>query len=45
MARSGIVEAGDSEAAAALFEDHPHITVFPGDSIDVMPVVTEPPVT
>ncbi len=30
-------------AAAGLFQDHPHITVFPGDGIDVMPVVTGPP--
>lgn len=38
-----IVEAADITAAASLFQDHPHITVFPGDGIDVMPVVTEPP--
>jgi hypothetical protein len=30
-------------AATGLFQDHPHITVFPGDGIDVMPVVTGPP--
>lgn len=38
-----IVEAADIDAAAGLFQDHPHITVFPGDGIDVMPVVTGPP--
>jgi hypothetical protein len=38
-----IVEAADITAAAGLFQDHPHITVFPGDGIDVMPVVTGPP--
>ena len=38
-----IVEAADIAAAAGLFQDHPHITVFPGDGIDVMPVVSEPP--
>jgi hypothetical protein len=38
-----IVEAADITAAAGLFQDHPHITVFPGESIDVMPVVTGPP--
>ncbi|HEX5958510.1 MAG TPA: YciI family protein [Hyphomicrobiaceae bacterium] len=38
-----IVEAADIAAAASLFQDHPHITVFPGDGIDVMPVVTGPP--
>ena len=35
-----IVEAPDITAAARLFQDHPHITIFPGDGIDVMPVVT-----
>src|SRR5262245_37864424 len=39
-----IIEAPDITAAAGLFQDHPHITVFPGDGIDVMPVVTGPPV-
>jgi hypothetical protein len=38
-----IVEAADITAAAGLFQDHPHITVFPGDAIDVMPDVTGPP--
>jgi hypothetical protein len=38
-----IVEAPDITAAARLFQDHPHITVFPGDGIDVMPVVSDPP--
>jgi hypothetical protein len=38
-----IVEAADITTAAALFQDHPHITVFPGDGIDIMPVVTGPP--
>jgi hypothetical protein len=38
-----IVEAADIAAAAGLFQDHPHITVFPGDGIDVMPIVTGPP--
>jgi hypothetical protein len=35
-----VVEAEDAEAAARLFQDHPHITVFPGDSVDIMPFVT-----
>jgi hypothetical protein len=37
------VQAADIAAAAGLFQDHPHIIVFPGDGIDVMPVVTGPP--
>jgi hypothetical protein len=35
-----VVEAETIEAAARLFEDHPHIQVFPGDGIDIMPFVT-----
>jgi hypothetical protein len=38
-----VVEAADIAAAAHLFQDHPHITVFPGDGIDIMPVVAGPP--
>lgn len=38
-----IVEASDITAAAGLFADHPHISIFPGDGIDIMPVVTGPP--
>src|SRR5262245_4700175 len=38
-----VVEATDISAAAGLFQDHPHITVFPGDGIDAMPAVTGPP--
>jgi hypothetical protein len=38
-----IVEATDIDAAARLFQDHPHIAVFPGDGIEIMRVVTAPP--
>lgn len=38
-----LVEAADIDAAAAMFRDHPHITIFCGDGVDVMPVVTGPP--
>lgn len=37
-----IVEADTLEEAAALFENHPHFTVFPGDGVDVMPLLTGP---
>jgi hypothetical protein len=37
-----IVEAESAEAAAQLFVDHPHLTVFPGDGVDVMPFLTGP---
>lgn len=35
-----VIEAGSAEAAAALFQAHPHITIFPGDGVDIMPLVT-----
>jgi hypothetical protein len=38
-----VVEAETIQAAAKLFETHPHITIFPGDTVDIMPFVTAPP--
>lgn len=35
-----VVEAETIEAAARIFEGHPHITHFPGDGIDIMPLLT-----
>ena len=37
-----IVEAEDHESAAAMFEGHPHFMIFPGDSVEVMPVMPMP---
>ena len=31
-----VIQAPSHEAAAALFEGHPHFTIFPGESVDVM---------
>jgi hypothetical protein len=31
-----VVEAESHEAAAKIFENHPHFTIFPGDAIEVM---------
>ena len=31
-----IVQAESHEAAAGLFENHPHFTIFPGDSVEIM---------
>ena len=31
-----IIQADSHEAAAKLFEGHPHFTLFPGDSVEVM---------
>ncbi len=37
-----IVRAESHEAAAKLFENHPHFTIFPGESVEVMPVLPIP---
>src|SRR5262249_55769465 len=31
-----IVQAASHEAAARMFEKHPHFTIFPGDSVEIM---------
>ena len=36
MAGYVIVQAESHEAAAKLFENHPHFSVFPGDSVEIM---------
>ena len=37
-----VVRAESHEAAARLFDGHPHFTIFPGDSIEIMPVLPIP---
>ena len=37
-----IVQAESHEAAAKLFENHPHFTIFPGDLVEVMEVLPIP---
>jgi hypothetical protein len=36
MTGYAIVQAESHEAAAKLFENHPHFTIFPGDSVEIM---------
>lgn len=31
-----VVQAESHEAAAKLFENHPHFTIFPGDAVEIM---------
>ena len=38
-----VVRAASHEAAAKMFEDHPHFTVFPGEAVEIMPVLPIPP--
>ena len=42
MAAFMVVRAESHEAAAKLFENHPHFTVFPGESVEIMPVLPIP---
>jgi hypothetical protein len=37
-----IVRGESHEAAAALFLDHPHFSIFPGDGVEVMEVLAIP---
>ncbi len=37
-----VVRAESHEAAAKLFENHPHFTIFPGEGVEIMPVMPIP---
>ena len=37
-----VVRADSHEAAAKLFEKHPHFSIFPGDAVEIMPVLPIP---
>ena len=37
-----VVRAESHEAAARLFESHPHFTIFPGEAVEVMPILPIP---
>lgn len=37
-----VVRADSHEAAAKMFEKHPHFMIFPGESIEIMPVLPIP---
>ncbi|MGB9656371.1 MAG: hypothetical protein WCB75_14270 [Pseudolabrys sp.] len=37
-----VVRADSHEAAAKLFEGHPHFTIFPGERVEIMPVLPIP---
>ena len=38
-----VVRASSHEAAAKMFEGHPHLTIFPCDAVDVMPLLSGKP--
>ena len=37
-----VVSAESHEAAARMFEKHPHFTIFPGDSVEIMEILPIP---
>ena len=37
-----VVRAPSPEAAAKLFENHPHFAIFPGEAVEIMPVLPIP---
>jgi hypothetical protein len=37
-----VVRANSHEAASKLFENHPHFTIFPGERIEIMPILPIP---
>jgi hypothetical protein len=37
-----VVRASSQEAAAKMFEKHPHFAIFPGEAVEVMPVLPIP---
>ena len=37
-----VVRAASHEAAAKMFEGHPHFTIFPGEAVEIMPVMPIP---
>lgn len=37
-----VVRANSQEEAAKMFEKHPHFTIFPGDGVEVMPILPIP---
>lgn len=37
-----VVRASSHEAAAKMFDGHPHFTIFPGDAVEVMPLLPVP---
>lgn len=42
MAGYVIVQAESHEAAAKMFENHPHFRIFPGDSVEIMECLPMP---
>jgi hypothetical protein len=37
-----VVQADSKDAAARMFENHPHFTIFPGESVEIMEILPIP---
>ena len=42
LAAFTVVRAASHEAAAKMFENHPHFAIFPGERVEIMPVLPIP---
>ncbi len=42
LAAFTVVRAESHQEAAKLFENHPHFAIFPGDAVEIMPVMPVP---
>jgi len=42
LAAYTVVQAESKEAAARLFENHPHFTIFPGEAVEIMEILPIP---
>jgi len=42
LAAFTVVRADSREVAARMFQNHPHFAIFPGDAVEVMPVLAIP---
>ena len=42
MGAFSVVRAESHQAAAGMFENHPHFAIFPGEAVEVMPVLPIP---
>ena len=42
LAAFTVVRADSQEVAARMFQNHPHFAIFPGDAVEVMPVLAVP---
>ena len=42
LAAFTVVRADSHEAAAEMFRNHPHFAIFPGDAVEIMPILPIP---